>query len=211
MPIADFTTIDLTVRNPTQITTDPNYTQTLDPNIAFNPGDDATPTGLWAVGGKTTTAGNIVMAKFFAGYLSANTTIGTHLAAMNANTQIANAASKFSAQLKKDADAMDADGSKTYADLLTLAGQYNEDTSLTAQEFLSLVLPTQTAGSTYTQSSYLALGTTIDQFASGKLTDNSVLQTKFDNATSNKNSIIEALTALLRSQQQFLLTLTKGI
>ena len=211
MPIQDYSTIDFTVRNPQSITNNPNYVTTLDPNVAFDDADANAPAGLWAVGGNTTSAGQIVLAKFFAGYLSANTTIGTHLAAMNANTIISNAASKFSAQLKIDVSNMGTSVTKSYADLVTLAGGYTDGTGLTATQLVELVLPNETATNAYTKTTYGTLGTTIDQFVSSKLTDNSVLQEKFANATSNRNTIVDAMTALIRSQQQFLLTLAKGI
>lgn len=212
LPIAtDFTKIDFTQTNPQTITNDPRYTQQADGSYYLAANSTNNQTGIWAVGGQSVTAGQIVLAKFWRGYLSANATMGTHLSAMNTNTQFAKAAANFSSAVKTDAQSMDHSGTKTYANLISLATQYAATVGVTPEQFVALVLPNELGTATYGQSDYTALTTKIDQYSSSKLTDNSVLQQKYDIASSNRNTIVEAASGLAKAWNTFLLTLAKGI
>jgi hypothetical protein len=212
----DFTTLDFTQAPASQITPDPTYATVPGTNIAYQAANGTTnPTGKWVVGNQQVTAHGIVMGKFYQGYLSANSTLQSQLSAMNTNTVFANASSAFSASLQKDSASMHSDDTRSYSSLVSLV---QNDSSInlaalnmTAAQFVSTVLPNESTTASYTQTTYNSLVASVNQFTNAKVTNNSVLQIKLDNANANMNNIVTAMSGLITSQIIFANTLVKDI
>ena len=200
----DFSSIDFTIPNSTAITTNPSIAIIDDANVGYQAPNSTNPTGLWVANDKQVTIGTVVIAKFYTGYLSVQSTIQTHLAAMNINTKFSNAAATFSSKLSASTDG-------SYSDMLTAANDCVSGLGVTAAEFIQLVVPGTSTSAEYNATSWKSMLATVDQYSNSKLTDNTVLQQKLDVANNNRSSLLDGMGGLLKTWMDFLSALARGV
>lgn len=205
---SDFTALDISKANIDTISKDTSLQAIVNSPIRYEKASQDNPTGIWVVNNQRVTAGQILLAQIYGGWLSANTNAQTQLVAMNANTTLAKSASAFS---KAITDKAGAGTSLSYSELVTLASSYISNTGLTATKFVETVLPNETSSSTYTPTELTSLTETINQYSNARLTDNTVLQNKYESATSIINSCMDAMSNLMKAWQTMLTTVGRSI
>lgn len=204
----NFLTVDVTEDNSSDVQSQPNVTQVGNTNVAYRATNGIEdPTGTWIVGDQRVDAGTVVMATIYNSWLSANDRASTHLNAMSVNASLAKASSALSTAITAH------EGPLTYDQLLTMAGTAIQGTGVTmsASGFLSTVLPDVNSSSSFVASETKALADTASQFSSARLTDNSVLQQKYDVATALINTLQEAMSNVLKAWTGILQALAKNV
>jgi hypothetical protein len=204
----DFTQLDLADQS--RLILNPDLKTITGTGAQYVEGTLTDPVGHWIVQGQKVTAGQILCAKMYGAFLKADSDSQTFLSSMNTNTALAKAASSLAHTIVTQAT----NGSKnsfTYNDLLTMADTVAPSVNMTAQEFITAVLPDELSHGTYTPEQFKALANIVNQYSNAKLTDNSVLQEKLNIATTHRNTCLDGISNLLKSWVALLQNIGKAI
>lgn len=170
------------------------------------------PTGTWLVNDERVDAGTVMAATIYNGWLSANNRAQSHLNAMSVNSTLAKASAAVATKLA----ALYNDTTTTslsYTELLAIVQTAVTDNrvGLTAEAFLAKVLPAVTSDSSFQKSELRGLSDTASQYSSARLTDNSVLQQKYEVATATINTLQEAMSNILKAWMSNMQALAKNL
>lgn len=208
---SDFTDIDISQQNRAVIQQDSSLQTLVGTAVQYQPATLDNPTGTWVVDNQRVTAGHILLAQVYSGWLSANSNAQTQLTAMNVNTILSKNASAFSKALRTQVDTATTGASWTYSDLTTLAGGYLTNSGMTASQFMTAMLPNEATDTVYTATELESLIEKVNQYANARLTDNNVLQSKYEVATSVINSCMNAMSNIMKAWQTMLSTLGRNL
>jgi len=218
--VSDFMGVDLSIANGSDISSNNQLSPLVGSNVSDNgnpqyaihykAADNSNPTGTWVVNNKQASAGMIVLAKMYSGWLSANSSANDQLNVLSTNAKLANASSKLANKLSEWGNAGQ---SKTYNDLLGEVTNIinNQGLGVTPAQFIEKVLPGINSGEPLTKSKFDSMADTARQFSNARLTDNSVLQQKYDTATSVINSTQDAMSNVLKAWTNLQQSLAKAI